>query len=595
MKNLFMKYLEKTIEYGLYLLVFLLPIQTRWIIKAGEINGGYGEYLTYSLYGTDVLLVLILVLYIIVIPALEPESRGKTHKLSFFKKIFLNIINVYNIVIPTVRSWIPACAGMTEERLLRPEYGARNDRNESAPRNNRMVWWFVGGLLLISAISVFFSFNKPLALYKLGWLVLGIGLFWLVVSANYDRLKLVYAMLAGMFFQAGLGIWQFLFQSSFASKWLGLAFHNGADLGTSVIEAVGADGVGERWLRAYGGTDHPNILGGVMAVVIILLIYLILIDENSFRISNFEFRISNKIPRSPDVQSGFRQYRRNCVRDKQNAKSNSIKFLTSYFLLLTFSAALFFSFARAAWLGLGVGLMALMARAVIKRNLMAQKKVLQAILIIGAVGLILFWQYPNLVMTRLYPVKLLAPQNFFGKQSISHGASNDGVVFNGVNGGQRLEIKSRNERVESIKNSWPIIKNNWASGVGLGNYTLIMRNYECKANLQKCETKFSYNFQPAHNVYLLVLSETGIFGLIFFVGLIIYSLILNFKFKIFNQFKIINLKFKIGENGNAQNATIKLSILTAIIIFLALDHWLWSLHFGVLFFWVVLGFTSRNS
>jgi len=60
-----MKFINKTIEYGLYLLVFALPIQTRWIIKAGALNGGPWEYGTYSLYATDILLLLLLLLFIV--------------------------------------------------------------------------------------------------------------------------------------------------------------------------------------------------------------------------------------------------------------------------------------------------------------------------------------------------------------------------------------------------------------------------------------------------------------------------------------------------------------------------------------------------
>ena len=60
-----MKKIRKIIEYGLYLLVFLLPWQTRWIIKAGMINGGYSEYGTISLYGTDILLIILLMIKII--------------------------------------------------------------------------------------------------------------------------------------------------------------------------------------------------------------------------------------------------------------------------------------------------------------------------------------------------------------------------------------------------------------------------------------------------------------------------------------------------------------------------------------------------
>lgn len=48
-----MKRLEKTIECGLYLLVFLLPIQTRWIIKQGMMDGWPYEFTTISSYVSD--------------------------------------------------------------------------------------------------------------------------------------------------------------------------------------------------------------------------------------------------------------------------------------------------------------------------------------------------------------------------------------------------------------------------------------------------------------------------------------------------------------------------------------------------------------
>ena len=53
-----------------------------------------------------------------------------------------------------------------------------------------------------------------------------------------------------------------------------MAVHKAEELGTSVVETVGADGLGERWLRAYGGLDHPNILGGILAVALLLFIIL---------------------------------------------------------------------------------------------------------------------------------------------------------------------------------------------------------------------------------------------------------------------------------------------------------------------------------
>ena len=481
-----MKYLNKTIEYGLYLLVFLLPIQTRWIIKAGDT-----EYLSYSLYGTDILLILVLLLFAI-------------YKFLIFNFQFSNNFQLINF--PT-----------------KPKF---------------LTWYFIGGLALMSAVSVFFAASKLLALYKLGWLILGIGLFWLIVSANYNRLKLIYAMLYGLFFQAFLGIWQFLTQSSFANKWLGMASHDGANLGVSVIETIGADGIGERWLRAYAGLDHPNVLGGMLAIGIILFINDIISRKELF---NFQFSIFN-------FQIIF---------------NDKISKAINWAFLVVFTAALFFSFSRAAWLGLTVGLMVLLFGAVIKKDWLAQKNILQTILISGAVIFILFLQYPNLAITRLYA-------------------------------GDRLEVKSTNERVESIKNSWPIIKNNWLFGAGLGNYTLALSR-------QMPEQEIFY-YQPAHSVYLLVLSEIGILGSAFFIGLIVYLIIFNFQFSILKQFsmnkflkpslEIRSCKLKIGENDYVNNLMFSIPLLITMAVMMTFDHWSWSLHFGMLFFWLVLGLAS---
>ena len=95
---------------------------------------------------------------------------------------------------------------------------------------------------------------------------MGIGLFWLISSVEYNRRYLVGSFLISAIIQAFLGIWQFFTQSSFASKWLGMALHDASDLGTSVIQIIGSDGFWQRWLRAYGGLDHPNILGGLLGI-----------------------------------------------------------------------------------------------------------------------------------------------------------------------------------------------------------------------------------------------------------------------------------------------------------------------------------------
>ncbi|MFH1773040.1 MAG: O-antigen ligase family protein [Patescibacteria group bacterium] len=465
--------INKIIEYLLYLLVFLLPLQTRWIIKLGNM-----EYSTYSLYWTDIILVFILLLFIIL-------------KLSTYP-------------LPTTNYQLPA-------------------------------WRLIFGLVLISAVSVFFSSDKLLALYKFSWLILGVGLFWLIISANYNRLKLIYVFLAGIFLQAVLGIWQFLTQSTFSNKWLGLAQHNSTDLGTSVIEVTK---IGERWLRAYGGLDHPNMLGGLLVIgILILIVEIIKINMNDkFLIFDFKFL-------------------------------NNIKFfkIILWLLLLIFTMALFFSFSRAAWLGLIIGLVSATTLTIFNRNLLQQKQLIKIILIMGILLFILFNQCQNLVIAR-------------------------------ISNSDRLEIKSTTERLVSYQNSWEVIKQNWFTGVGIGNYVLILRN-------KNFINQANYNYQPAHNTFLLICAEVGIIGVIFFIGILIHLIILNF-FRLLNlnqsqdsdeyreNFQYLIFKNKI-KDFNIE-CLFNLMILFSLIILLNFDHWWWSLHFGILFFWLIVGIIYKR-
>ncbi|MEA3398179.1 MAG: O-antigen ligase family protein, partial [Patescibacteria group bacterium] len=302
--------MEVIIEYGLYFLVFVLPWQARWIIRGGEINNGYSEYSTISLYGTDVLLIIVLALFA-----------------------------VYKIINFSRKSG---------ERLkIQP------------------VWLLVAGLELMVFISIFASADKLMAIYAYGRFLLGVGLFWLIMSASYNRIKLIYAFLGGVFLQTCLGVWQFLIQSSRACKWLGLSVHNPADAGVSVVETLS----GERWLRAYGGLDHPNMLGGLLAISLLLALYI------------FLFKIHHK------------QY---------NSKFLiNAKYLILNIVVLFFLVGLFFTFSRGAWVGLIAGILSILIIALIKRDLLAQKKILKIILAGGILVFILFNLYGDLVMTRL--------------------------------------------------------------------------------------------------------------------------------------------------------------------------------------------------
>src|SRR3989344_1324612 len=134
-------------------------------------------------------------------------------------------------------------------------------------RNSKTYFW-IGWLAVWSALTILWSEEKILASY--GWLKLaeGISLFWLINQQKH-RQGLSFSLIISGLIQAAFGIYQFLNQGIVgANKWLGLAMINSEAAGTSVIEFLD-----QRWLRAYGSLPHPNILGGFLALTLILTIF----------------------------------------------------------------------------------------------------------------------------------------------------------------------------------------------------------------------------------------------------------------------------------------------------------------------------------
>lgn len=283
----------------IYLILFLLPWQTRWIIHEGMISKGSWEYGTISLYALDILIIATLIGLIISRPATKLFFIQPLHRLS------LIIFGLYNLCL------IP------------------------------------------------FSISPWLSLYRIGTFAIGIILFVLVSKLPWRKSSL--AFISGATVSGLLGIWQFLSQSSITSKWLGLAGHQSEALGVSVIEALAPDGIIERWLRAYGSFDHPNMFGGVMALSLIITSWLWL----------------------------FRK-------DAKNKFEGIILIIS----LIILSAGTIVSFSRAAWLAAGVGIITTLLY-----YLFSQKKHWPDLLAwcasIGVVTLLITSQYNYLLTPRI--------------------------------------------------------------------------------------------------------------------------------------------------------------------------------------------------
>ncbi len=272
METRFTKFLRRTTEYLTYLFIFILPWQIKLIIRPAETN--YSEI---SLYFSLVLLIIVLFLFF----------------------------------------WL---------RLK------ENNREEESC----FLIYSLAALGLFAFISIFFAFDKPLAFYRYFIFLASLSLFFIIRSGItprsyqdtiFDKCALIYSFLASIFFQATLGVYQFLTQRTFACKYLGLALHNPAVLGTSVVETASG-----RWLRAYGGMDHPNILGGVLALSLILAAYLL---------AKKKMMVTSK-----QVWS-------------------SVFLFIFYFIAIY---ALFFTFSRGAWLALAAGFLIILIVFIINKD-----------------------------------------------------------------------------------------------------------------------------------------------------------------------------------------------------------------------------------
>jgi len=412
-------FIQDKIQYLLYLFVFLLPWQTRWIFKDAMINGEVWEYGRMSLYALDVVFLLLLSCYLAILL-----------KRKFLKEKFSQIFIPYSLfLIPVI-------------------------------------------------VNILIAGDKSLAIYWWLRIFQGIVLIWLIKKIDFSKYKLVLSFVISVAISAGLGIYQFFTQNVFASKWLGMASQLPEKLGTSVIEING-----ERWLRAYGSFSHPNILGAMCLLSLVLLFWIFIKNKS---VSVFE-----------------------CLS------------------ALVLTSGLFFSFSRASWIGA-------IALCIMYFVLCIFKKVpiKNIVFLCLSVFVFLCLLFLPLVKTRIL-------------------------------GSERLEVKSNTERVENNLQSIDVIKNNLWLGVGVGNYTV---------ELQKINSSLeAWNYQPVHNVYLLILSEIGVVGVL----LICYLVILLMK------------------NEKLKKKKWLLVVVCWLLVAFLFDHFWWTQASGMLSVFLMIGLLSR--
>lgn len=125
----------------------------------------------------------------------------------------------------------------------------------------------LAGLILTAAVSIPFSALPILSFYHLMRLALMAGLYLFIVNQHIRIGQLIWAVAAGVFIQAGVGLTQWLTQADLGLQGLGEYELDPAWSGVSIVWSEAG-----RSLRAYGLTDHPNILGGILVCSLILML-----------------------------------------------------------------------------------------------------------------------------------------------------------------------------------------------------------------------------------------------------------------------------------------------------------------------------------
>ena len=364
-------------------------------------------------------------------------------------------------------------------------------------------------LTIIYFASVLWASDWRLAFQKAVWVGEAATIIMLLRVLKIEIKKENIFLVVGVLIQGVIGAWQFLAQNDFENKWLGKAIHSASDLGVSVVEVDGG-----RWLRGYGALGHPNVLGGVIVLMVSLSIarfkYLgeLLCCGSGARSPRLLVRLTSLLTAPRTSSQVFRPF--------------LIKWLCLIYVILM----IFFLFpplSRAAWVAFVVGIGFELWQGWKGKQIYARQNFVVIFISLAA------------FLAVFYP-----------------------FVFSRLDNTGRLSVQSNTERVALASESLDIIRDNWLLGVGGGNYGLAQwENRQGSGD--------AWDYAPPHNVFLLVWSEAGLAAFVIFCLLLLQAL------------------------KSVWHAQAGLSVIITLVILMLLDHWLWSLHYGVLMFGVIMG------
>lgn len=209
-----------------YLLILFLPIQLgrHFFFDFSFTSGIRSDYLTPTLYLSDLIIIFLILLRIIEMI----KDAGK----------FKAPISKLQKIIKSGKFW---------------------------------MWSLIIFYLLFN--SIFIAVNKWAAFYKLAKVIEFILLGYAIVKIRPNFLRLIFFLSFDVIYLSVITVWQFFAQKSIGGLWWFLGERT-FYASTPAIAKVTFPG-GMQILRPYATFPHPNVLGGFLAVVLLLIFYVL--------------------------------------------------------------------------------------------------------------------------------------------------------------------------------------------------------------------------------------------------------------------------------------------------------------------------------
>jgi hypothetical protein len=427
-------------------------------------------------------------------------------------------------------------------------------------------------LVVWSFISVFWSQNTNLALFRSFKLLEFYFLYIYLISSfsllKKEKLRKICKIIIILgFIQAIIGIFQFIIQHSIGIFWLRESL-----ISTDLPGVAKIIFNNHKFIRAYGLFPHPNILGGflVFSLMISLLYKKVLLFCHSER-SEFSNEVEACLPAS------FTESRRvgkesNPIRSLDRARDDNqdsswninISKLLALFIIIQL-IGLILTFSKSAIIGFTIAMAFILYY---RKNYFTsqnkcslwnihQKKrgtlLKQAIIIFSIIILVFLLIKPDIY-------------SFF--------------------------LKSLGEREIYLQAALGMIATHPFIGICSGQFVLEMQKYS------RIILEF-WQYQPVHNVYLLIWAELGIVGLFLFLA---------FLWKLFRkedchsgldpESRKLNkeiLKPSLLAGRQVQDDNINYLVyfkatLIAFIFIMLFDHYFWDIQQGEILLWLIFSF-----